>query len=103
MAFIQGVGPDYPRNCAGYVYVLAARYGGVKVGRSTQPEVRAKTINARKTIEAKIVHVAYFANCDLAEQRAHSRLSKWRLSNEWFSCPVSVAIAAVDGTAEVAG
>ncbi|MGB3833736.1 MAG: GIY-YIG nuclease family protein [Mesorhizobium sp.] len=79
----------------GFVYVLAAVNGGVKVGASTDPVRRLKQINAGKLIDAEIVYQAHFNDYFDAERRAHALLRKWCLSNEWFSCPQDVAVEAV--------
>jgi hypothetical protein len=80
----------------GFVYVLAAQHGGIKVGCSTDPQRRLISINRNKSINAKIIHTREFADYERAEYLAHSLLSKYCLSREWFSCSPETAIAAVN-------
>jgi hypothetical protein len=97
MGILRIRGPKVDRDDPGFVYLMAAEHGGVKVGMSTDPDRRCIEVNRKKTINAKVVFKRFFADYQLAEQRAHSALRNWRLSNEWYSCPASVAIAAIEG------
>lgn len=78
------------------MYVMTAEHGGIKIGMSTDPSRRCKAINRGKEIGAVVVFQRHFFEHQYAERRVHAALSKWRLSGEWYSCPVADAIAVVE-------
>lgn len=88
------------RHLPGFVYVLAARHGGVKIGASVNPPSREAHANRGKTIEAKLVYQRGFPDYMASEQHAHQRLAKYLLAHEWFSCPVDYAIDVVKSLPE---
>lgn len=85
----------------GYVYIMAARNGGLKIGASIDPERRKQTINRGKRIDAEIIYTRAFNYHVVAERAAQAELRAWRLSGEWFGCTPDVAIALIDQLVEV--
>ncbi|WP_352970943.1 GIY-YIG nuclease family protein [Mesorhizobium sp. M1334] len=79
-----------------FIYIATAEHGGLKVGYSTNPVRRLVAINRRRHIGAKIAHVVETDHPQQCEFLAHRALKTYRLDGEWFSCPLAVAIEAVE-------
>lgn len=96
MTIIRRHCPRPIREDPGFVYVMTAEHGGGKIGMSTDPTRRCKVVNRNKAIKAVVVFQRHFADHQDAERLTHIALAKWRLSGEWYSCPVETAVAAVE-------
>ncbi len=68
----------------GYVYILEAMPGCYKIGASTNPERRLKTIARGKSIDLKIIHAIYSDDYFYAESILQTRYSAFQLCVEWF-------------------
>jgi DNA-binding MarR family transcriptional regulator len=86
----------------GYVYVLtnSSTNGIVKVGKTRQnPDERAKAFSSASGVPTPfvVVYQAFFADVDQAERHVHSRLEKFRVSNnrEFFQVAIPAAVDAV--------
>lgn len=86
----------------GYIYVLynPSANGVVKIGKTQRnPDERAKELSSATGVPTPfvVVYQSLFQDCDRAETFVHTRLSKYRLSEnrEFFQLPIYIAIDAV--------
>ncbi len=86
----------------GYVYILENKslHGRLKIGKTTRtPEQRAKELSSTGLPTPFIVaYSVYVFDCDAAERYVHSKLDRYRISNnrEFFSVPLEKAIGLLD-------
>lgn len=71
----------------GYVYVIRATDGsGVyKIGKSTTPDKRVKTVIGQMPMKCEALHCAWFEDHGYAEKLLHNMYSDKRVSSEWFN------------------
>lgn len=87
---------------SGYVYVLtnSSTNGIVKIGKTQKsPDERARALSTASGVPAPfvVVYQAYFQDCYKAEQFVHSKLEKFRVSNnrEFFQVAIHEAVDAI--------
>ncbi len=92
----SAIGPTQNSDLS-YVYVIAGHQGAVKVGYSTNPQMR---LAALQTASAGQLHMAHILATDIdarmIEAEAHRLLDRHRLAGEWFDVSPEVAIEAVE-------
>lgn len=72
-----------------YVYLLRAENGEYKIGKSKDPEARAKYIN----YASRRVTLVWSLACEDAtktERAMHQRFSEYHITHEWFDLPTEV-------------
>lgn len=75
------------REC-GYVYLIGVKGHKVyKIGHSTNPERRIKTLQAQRDVELEIVGVIPYHNYQQAEFYWQRKFARYQLSGEWFALP----------------
>jgi tetratricopeptide (TPR) repeat protein len=87
---------------SGYIYVLynPSANGVVKIGKTQRnPDERAKELSSATGVPTPfvVVYQSLFQDCDKAELFIHTRLDKYRLSEnrEFFQLPIYLAIDTV--------
>lgn len=81
-----------------YVYIIKSEYGPVKIGITNNVDSRLASLQTATPVPLVLEHSFQAKNARAAskvEQRAHSKLSEFRLTGEWFSCSVDEATLAV--------
>ena len=69
------------------VYFIENAAGHVKIGRSTDPDRRLKSLQTGNSDPLTLVHVGWFHSEEEArhcEEELHYRLDAWRVRGEWF-------------------
>jgi hypothetical protein len=65
------------------LYVLQNEFGLIKIGRSRDPERRARALARRERCEIRIV--AVLPGCGHLEEATHLALSEFAIAGEWFA------------------
>jgi Meiotically up-regulated gene 113 len=87
-----------------YVYVVASQAGTVKIGYSTNPQMRMAALQTASAAPLRLAHVmATDIDGRMLEAEAHRLLDRHRLSGEWFDVSAEVAIEAVETAAKGLG
>lgn len=95
----QGAAP-----AADYVYVVTSSNGHVKIGISTDPEARLRTLQTGTSDQLQLTFTAPgYGNALTVEQEAHRILAAHRVSGEWFNVTPDLAVAAIFGAADRTG
>ncbi len=66
------------------VYLLRIETGAYKIGRSREPEARARAVVAGVPLRADIIHRIQTDDATWLERRLHDRYAHSRLKGEWF-------------------
>lgn len=71
----------------GYVYIIRATDGSglYKIGKSTNPDKRIKTVIGQMPMACEALHCAWFEDHGYAEKLLHDTYSDQRASSEWFN------------------
>lgn len=84
-----------PSNLS-YVYVIASKTGTVKVGYSTNPQMRLASLQTASPDQLRLADVlATDIDGRMIEAEAHRILDRHRLAGEWFDVSPDVAFEAV--------
>lgn len=68
------------------IYVIGnAKLQAYKIGYSTKPEVRLKTLRKHSPIPLELFSRTPVNNAELAEQALHKAFTKHRMHGEWFN------------------
>jgi hypothetical protein len=70
----------------GYVYVIRAcdDTGTYKIGKSTTPEKRVRTVIGQMPMKCEAIHCAWFEDHGYAEKLLHDMYRNKRINSEWF-------------------
>ena len=79
----------------GFVYVMGADHGPVKVGWTVNIEKRLADVQTGYPYDLKVLFSIEHIHARFVEAEAHRRLAAHRLRGEWFDVPRDVAIEAV--------
>jgi Meiotically up-regulated gene 113 len=88
-----------------FIYVLRGDHGLFKIGISRNPLARLATLRTASPFHLEMVYVAVTQGpAKRLEQAAHDALEKHRIVGdgvgiEWFDCPLSYCVAAINGAA----
>jgi hypothetical protein len=83
-----------------FIYVLRGDHGLLKVGISTNPVARLATLRTASPFPLEMVYVAVTQGpAERLERATHDALRERRCSGEWFDCPLSHVVAAINGCA----
>jgi hypothetical protein len=82
----------------GSVYLLRSESGHYKVGKSTNPHNRNRTIGTQMPHETTLLYTAQMDSMGKAEELLHSALSDWHVNGEWFDLPDNVVHWIMSGT-----
>lgn len=83
-----------------FVYAIEDPTGSVKIGWSTNPDERLKTLRSARGIPLALVYVERADDCGVAfaiERECHAALSKRRMLGEWFQITADEARQAIKG------
>jgi Meiotically up-regulated gene 113 len=83
-----------------FIYVLRGEHGLLKVGISNNPVARLASLRTASPFPLEMVYVAVTSGpANRLERATHDALAKSRCNGEWFDCPLSHAVAAINGSA----
>jgi Meiotically up-regulated gene 113 len=88
-----------------FIYVLRGDHGLFKIGISRNPIARLATLRTASPFRLEMVYVAVTQGpAKRLEEAAHDALDKHRITTpgsgeEWFDCPMSYCVAAINGAA----
>ena len=70
----------------GYVYIIRATDGSAvyKIGKSTTPDKRVKTVIGQMPMQCEALHCAWFEDHGYVEKLLHNIYADKRVSSEWF-------------------
>ena len=93
--------PRDPEPASGQsVYVIEGSHGAVKIGISSDPEARRKTLQTGAPHHLFLAFSVYAGDAAFdVEQEAHTLLDAHRMPGEWFAVSKEIAIATVYGAA----
>ena len=78
------------------IYVIKSDGGPVKIGISSDPDVRRQALESHGPNRLTLVHTRDVDVPGAVERAAHRLLSDHRRKGEWFDVSVADAIAAID-------
>lgn len=78
-----------------YIYLIGPEGGPLKIGISTQPEIRAKQLQTAHPRRVAVFGYWQHPNARTVEAEAHRLLAAWRLSGEWFEIDQNRAAVAI--------
>jgi hypothetical protein len=93
-----------PADCSAsndsFIYVLRGDHGLFKVGISSNPVARLATLRTASPFPLKMVNVVMTQGpAERLEAATHNALANARCNGEWFDCPLSHIVAAINGCA----
>lgn len=68
----------------GYIYLLKSEAGHYKIGRTHNPDDRAKTFGVKLPFRVEYICLIKCNDMELLEAALHCRFAKKRLDGEWF-------------------
>jgi len=84
----------------GYVYVIAAADGTVKIGQTTSPRARLATLQTSSPVALRMHYLlATDQNPAVIEAAAHRALAAHRCAGEWFDVSAETAQRVIDQAA----
>jgi len=89
---INGGRPRHYNSPAGFVYVIGPGDGPVKVGFSTNPDARLRSLQNGSGAALSVLHVRPGTRRDEAD--LHKRLRPHRVHGEWFERQATLALLA---------
>lgn len=91
------------RTAKGFVYVVSATNGYVKIGKASNPYERFSNHQASSPLLLTLAYVCECPNPVDIEESIHLALDPYRRHREWFEVPTEVAVAAVREALTAAG
>jgi hypothetical protein len=91
------------RTAKGFVYVVSATNGYLKVGKASNPFERFSMIQCSSPLILTLAYVCECPNPVDIEVDAHQRLDQYRRHREWFDVSTETAVAAVRAALQSAG
>jgi len=92
----QRISPPQSSSNLSYIYVIASKTGTVKVGYSTNPQMRLASLQTASPDQLRLANVlATDIDGRMIEAEAHRILDPHRLAGEWFDVSPDVAFEAV--------
>lgn len=91
------------RTEKGFVYVISATNGYVKIGKASNPYERFGTIQTSSPLILTLCYVCECRNPVDIEIAAHQTIAEHRRHREWFEVSPNVAVAAVRAALIAAG
>lgn len=92
-----------PRTKTGFVYVVSATNGYVKIGKASNPYERFTMIQCSSPLLITLEYVCQCADPVDIEEAAHNSLDEFRRHREWFETYPEMAIAALRSALDAAG
>lgn len=83
-----------------YVYVLSSSFGYQKIGWSTDPFRRQRTLSGASPVPLTLTYAIPHANACHVERQVHLALCADRLNGEWFRVSLEQAVAEINRIAE---
>lgn len=84
LEILEDENPEYITPHQGYVYVVEAEPGVVKIGRSKDPERRVSQLSTGNPNTLELLASVECENALEAERRLHREYSTEKASGEWF-------------------
>jgi hypothetical protein len=84
----------------GFIYVIQADNGMLKIGVSTNPSARLAQLRTSSPFKLTFAYMGALRCSGYAvEAEAHRTLAGYRQNGEWFNCPADMAVAAIGAAA----
>lgn len=81
----NGVVPTFSKD---YIYAIKSDDGYYKIGRSSNPKRRLKSLSVGNPNELTLVASSPVVEAQRREKDIHEQFGEWRVRGEWFDLPL---------------